>query len=252
MNAQVAVLLALLVALAPAPASTSIPATSSTPEVPAYIARPDTTAPAPGVVVLHGCGGYGKHEVTVADWLAQHGYVAVAINSFAPRGVHNACGDPSGSRYEAQYARATLEWMRAQSYIDGSRLALIGYSMGARATLDIADPNTPEPLPAGLRAAIVYYPPCRKSKGSAVLVPIRILDGDADDWTPYGPCKALAESAAANGKSVTITTYPGATHAFDSDRPDRIYFGHHLRYDPQAAADAYTQTLDFFRKHLSQ
>ncbi|MGP6156004.1 MAG: hypothetical protein ACLPYS_00450 [Vulcanimicrobiaceae bacterium] len=57
-------------------------------------------------------------------------------------------------------------------------------------------------------------------------VPLPIFDGDANDWTPAPACQALAQSAAAAGKVVSITTYPSA------------------------AADAQTQTLDFLRRYL--
>jgi dienelactone hydrolase len=230
--------------------TTSIPATSETPQIPAYVARPAGSTPAPGVLVLHGCDGYTKHYALISDWLASHGYVAVAIDSLRPRGKKNSCGDWSGSRNEAKDARATLAWMRSQPYVDGSRLALLGYSMGGIATLDVVDPNQPERPPDGLRAAVAYYPSCRNRVAASVSVPLQILDGDADDWTPAPPCQVLATDAAQIGKPVSITTYPGATHAFNVKAPDRIRYGHHLRYDPAASADAETRTLDFFRKYL--
>ena len=234
----------------PSSETTSVPATSDTPQLPAYVARPAGSAPAPGVVVLHGCDGYTKHYAVISDWLAGHGYVAVAIDSLTPRGKKNSCGDRSGSRNEAKDARATLAWMRAQPYVDGSRLALLGYSMGGIATLDIVAPERPAQLPEGLRAAVAYYPSCRKRSAASVSVPLQILDGDADDWTPAPPCQAFATDAAHIGKPVAITTYPGATHAFNVIAPDRVRYGHQLRYDPAATAEAATQTLTFLRKQL--
>jgi dienelactone hydrolase len=241
---------ALLTARAGAGETTSVPATSRTRDVPAYVARPVGSAPAPGVLVLHGCEGYSRHYAKIADRLASHGYVAVAIDTLAPQGIHNACSNPSGSHTEADDARAALEWMHTQPYIDGSRLALVGYSMGAIATLDLVDAWHAAAAPTGLQAAVAYYPACRNRDPASVRVPIRILDGDADDWTPAAPCQALAEAARTAGKAVSITTYPGATHAFNVDAPDRVALGHHLRYDAAAASAAETQTLDFLRRYL--
>ncbi len=200
--------------------------------------------------MLHGCGGYTKRYAAIADWLASHGYVAVAIDSLSPRGEKNSCDDPSGSRNEAQDARATLAWLRSLPYVDGSRLALLGYSMGAVAALDIVVPRDEATLPDGLRAAVAYYPSCRNRSAASVKLPLRILDGEADDWTPAAPCQVLARDADQIGKPVVITTYPGATHAFDVNAPDRVSYGYHLRYDASAGADAATQTLDFLRRHL--
>ncbi len=241
---------ALWLAAAAAGVTETVPATSQTPALPAYVARPAGATVAPGVLVLHGCDGYNSRYAALADWLASQGYVAVAIDSLGPRGRTNACGDWSGSRNEALDALATLDWMRTQRYIDGSRLALLGYSMGAIATLDIVDPRRARTLPPGLRAAVAYYPACRNRDAVHVLVPLRILDGGADDWTPAPPCQALAQNAKQLGKAVTITTYAGATHAFNVDKPERISRGHLLRFDASAALDARMQTLDFLQRYL--
>lgn len=229
----------------------SIPATAGAPEIPAYVARPTGAAKAPGVLVLHGCEGFGRAYAGVADWLATHGYVAVAIDTLAPQGIRTACMDPSrGAATEAAYARAALDWMRAQPYVDGAHLALLGYSMGAFATLDVVDDKHAPVLPDGVQAAVVYYPPCRGRDAANVRVPLRILDGDADDWTPPAPCQALAQAAVSAGKTAFITVYPGATHAFNFNAPDRVAFGHQIRYDATAAADSEAQTLDFLSRYL--
>jgi acetyl esterase/lipase len=48
-----------------------------------------------------------------------------------------------------------------------------------------------------------------------------ILVGESDDWTPAAPCRRFTQSAKAAGTSVTIASYPNATHAFNVDLPDR-------------------------------
>ena len=241
---------ALLSGRAEAGQTTSVPATGTTPAFPAYVAQP-AAALAPGVLVLHGCEGYGRSYAGVADWLASHGYVAVAIDSLAPTGGRNACFDAmTGARTEAADARAALAWMRTQSFIDPNRLAIVGYSMGALATLDVMDAQPSAPAPPGLQAAVAYYPFCRGRNAENIRVPQRILDGDTDDWTPAPPCRLLADAAAAADKTVAITTYPGATHAFNFPGPDRTVLGHHLGYNAPAAIDAAAQTLAFLQRYL--
>jgi dienelactone hydrolase len=228
----------------------TIPATLETTALPGFLSRPMTNERAPGIVVLHGCEGYRKRYDRIAQWLASYGYVAVAIDTLTPAGVTNSCGHSEGSRREGKDARATLAWLRAQPFVDGSRLGVIGYSMGGIATLDVADPLVPKETPAGLKAAVAYYPSCRYRTAESIAVPLAILDGDADDWTPAGPCIALARAGTSVGKTVLIETYPGATHAFNVDAPPRTAYGHPLRYDPVAAADAANRTLDFFSCYL--
>ncbi len=82
-------------------------------------------------------------------------------------------------------------------------------------------------------------------------MPLQILDGTADDWSPSPPCQDLAQSATAAGKTVQITTYPGVTHAFNQpSNGEHVYLGHVLRYDPAATADAIAKTDAFFATYL--
>ena len=229
----------------------TIPATAKTPALPAHLARPSASEPAPAIVVLHGCEGYRRRYGAVADDLAKSGFVAVAIDTLTPRGVKNACTDRSGSRIEADDARATLAWLRRQPYVDPNKLAVVGYSMGAIAALDLADPFHAQPAPPGLRGAVAYYPACNDREAANAVVPIEILDGSADEWTPAGPCATLATAATTDGKSIGITTYPGATHAFNWDLPDRVAYGQHLQYDPAATALAFEAMLAFLHAQLS-
>ncbi len=230
----------------------TIPASDGAPAIPAHLARPAAAAErAPAVVVLHGCEGYRARYGAIADDLARHGMVAIAIDTLTPRGLTNSCGNFAGSQYAADYARATLAWLRTQPGVDPDHMALLGYSMGAIAVMDVADPRSTKAPPAGLAAAVAYYPSCARREAAHLTVPLAILDGASDDWTPAPPCTALAAAASAAGKTLTITTYPGATHAFNVVGKDRTAYGHPLRYDAVAAADAEQRTLAFLRTYLT-
>src|SRR6266705_4020809 len=47
--------------------------------------------PFPAVVQLHGCGGLEAQSYRWARWLAEHGYVALVVDSFGPRGAKADC-----------------------------------------------------------------------------------------------------------------------------------------------------------------
>lgn len=227
-----------------------IPATATTPALPAHLARPATATRAPAVVVLHGCEGYRARYGRIADDLAAHGYVSLAFDALAPHGLTNACKIVTQSRVQANDARAAIAWLRAQPFVDPARIAIVGYSMGAIATLDDASIRRRLPPPAGLVAAVAYYPACRGRDANAVTVPLLILVGESDDWTPSAPCVAFARNATSAHMPVTIATYPNATHAFNVDLPDREALGHHLSYNATAANDATMKTFAFLRAHL--
>jgi dienelactone hydrolase len=232
-------------------AMTSVPATGKTAAVPIYIARPLGSGPFPGVLLLHGCDGFNGFGAVAADRLAAHGYIAVALDSLGVQAPFAGCTDEDGSLNEAADARATLAWMRAQPYVAGDRLAVMGFSMGGSAVLDLIDaPQAVAPAPPGLRAAIAFYPLCDGHDGK-VTVPLRIFDGDADEITPAAPCAAMVKAGKAAGKPLDITTYPGATHAFQVPGPDdRTFFGQPIRFDAAAAADSAAQVAAFLAESL--
>jgi dienelactone hydrolase len=228
----------------------TVPATGALPAIPGVLVRPAGAGPFPAVLILHGCEGVGPLESATAQQLAKDGYVSLAIDTLAPQGLKNACTDPNAFVTSARYAYVSLGWLAQQPYVVGDHLGVIGFSMGALEIIGLIDPKTPRPPPPGLRAAVAYYPNCA-DRAADVAVPLQILDGAADDWTPATPCQVLAQNATAAGKTVLITTYPGATHAFNQPSNEtRTYLGHTLRYDPAAAADAAAKTDAFFAQYL--
>jgi dienelactone hydrolase len=218
--------------------------------VPVYVAQPDGPGPFPAVVFLHGCDGIDGVDVVAADRLAMHGYVAVALDSLGLGHPGGACesGD-RGQLAEAAAARVVLGWLRRQPNVAADKLGLIGFSMGGNAILDLVAGGSAAP-PPGLHAAVAFYPSCDAHSGANVGVPLAILDGDADTVTPAAPCTALANAAAAAGKPVELTVYPGATHGFNVPGPDRTFFGEPVRYDAAATYDAALKVVRFLDAHL--
>jgi dienelactone hydrolase len=229
----------------------TIPAAGGVPPLSGYLSRPRAPGPAPAVLVLHGCEGFGPLENATVDDLAAHGYVGLAIDVNKAAGVSSACADVRRiSVIGGAYGVAALAWLASQPYVNPSQLGVMGFSMGGIEVLNIVDPFSPSPAPPGLRAAVAYYPACN-SRPMSVAVPLLMLNGDGDDYIPYAPCQAFAAAAAAAGKPVQITTYPGATHAFNqpSNGP-RHFQGHTFIYDPKASADANAKTMAFFAQYL--
>jgi dienelactone hydrolase len=227
----------------------TVPATANTPPIGVYIARPQGTGPFPAILFLHGCAGFNGLIAVAADKLAARGYIGVAIDSLGPHGMQTACdGDNDGGQADA--ARATLAWLRTQPYVIRDRLGVVGFSMGADAALTLIDTHG-SAAPAGLRVAVAYYPSCEDRDG-LVNIPLAIFDGDADKVSPAAPCTAMVHAGTAAGKSITITTYPGATHGFDVPGPDHTFFGEPIHYDPTASADAALQTYHLIVRYLGQ
>ena len=88
-------------------------------------------------------------------------------------------------------------------------------------------------------AFIAMYPVCGESVRSTFNVPVLILIGDADQRASPEACQRLAGHPHIGGGPVTFKLYPGATHSFDVEKPDRkTKFGDTLRFSADATADA--------------
>ncbi len=206
------------------------------------------------MVVLHWCSGFGAHDIPAATMLRSWGYVALAPDSL---GHANLCEHGGGSDAEANDAYAALRWLAAQDYVDPTKVAVIGYSMGGVAVLDAVERGVLERGETQhFRAAVAYYPGCGASNG-VMTAPTLILVGDRDDWARADACRKLAAHESdigitrpAEGAPIQLVVYPGATHAFNSPRPSHVYLGHHMAYDAAAANDAERRVHAFLRGAL--
>jgi dienelactone hydrolase len=236
------------------------------------LVEPDGAGPFPAVIMLHGCAGMlaGKHLRSRDAFWAEHwraqGYVALLVDSYTPRGVASLCRTPAkdrpltSARERTRDAYAALRWLSARPEIDSGRVALIGWSTGASAALGIAAPATRAafaPTGAGFRAAIAFYPGnCRYYQRLGTwhpYLPMLLLLGGADDWTPPEDCEKLADQARIEWK-----LYPGAFHDFDApgsplrERSVATPAGSaHTGTDPAARDDAVAAATEFIAREFS-
>ena len=230
----------------------------------------------PAVVMMHGCGGaFGRDGTPNArhrmwgEYLASLGYVALLVDGFTPRGLREICTQKFADRTIRERDRvgdalAALEWLAGRGDVDRERMALLGWSHGGGTVLAAAGRLAgPRPLAA---AVVSFYPGCTARARAAdkfhAAVPVLLLIGEADDWTPAAPCKALAEAVAARGEPMQIVTYPGAYHDFDHPglrgkrvRPEvpngvRPGEGVTTAPDPAAREDAKVRVRDFLQRTL--
>ena len=205
----------------------------------------DASGKTPAVVALHGCGGMystapsrrdrltERHQA-MADLLVGEGYAVLFPDSFNPRGRREICslkrGDPTITQDNRRLdVLAALEFLRIRPEIDGSRVALFGWSHGGSAVLATMNRRHPAvaqflaaEAPAAMfyRTAIAFYPGCYESVvtrfGYAPASPVSIFIGESDDWTPASRCVALGVRMAAFNEPLQVRTYPDTYHGFDT------------------------------------
>jgi len=221
-----------------------------------YMFRPEGGGPFPAVVIMHGCNGLDWLISGTPGWaLAKryaaryvaHGYAALILDSFEPRGINNACGSPMSvsPQRRAWDAVSAARWLGARQDIDKRRLVLQGDSHGGWTVLVALYINR-APAPVPFAAGIAFYPYCPEN-APGFSVPLLVLIGGRDDWTPATHCSAMvAHLGRKSGSAVELKIFPGATHAFDFPLPARTNrLGHFMTYDA-AATEASWQAIDAF------
>ncbi len=185
---------------------------------------PEGDGPFPAVILLHGSDG--PKSALAWNWarvLGDYGVASFAIDSYTARG-HEEIFSGQARVGEFNNVIDTFEALRllaADPRIDAGRIAVMGFSRGGIPALYSAMTRFEDLYaPEGLRLAahLPFYPPCNFRLDRELEVgpePIRAFHGEADVWNPLPRCKDYVERLAAAGHDATISTYPGAHHAFD-------------------------------------
>jgi dienelactone hydrolase len=226
------------------------------PEITGWLYRPSGAGPYPAIVLAHPCSGVAAHTAVWGRLLASWGYVVVAPDSLGPRGEKTVCGRGnivSGNTRVADVAGA-LDFLNAQPFVRKNELGLIGHSHGGWTAVRAVQSGYG--LAArGLKAAVAYYPSCQAQFDRDVAVPLLILIGDKDDWTPAENCRKLQAAGFTRPGLVEAVYYPNAFHSFDNKAPDRTVTvangkSYRLAYDSSGGPDAEARTKAFFAKYL--
>jgi len=216
--------------------------------------KPEGDGPFPAVVLLHGCGGVSpKRDDRVIEKLSSLGYAALQVDSFGPRGISSVCTYTGTDAIDILRKRVTdaydaKRYLANLPFVDGSRIAVIGWSHGGMTTLQALHKEKEDPF----QAAVAFYPAC-KMPLTNMNAPLLILIGDADDWTPASECVSRMPREETSPE-VILKVYPGAYHGFDIVGANRNVRGargmHHLQYQPEAAKDSIIRVKDFLEKYM--
>jgi dienelactone hydrolase len=244
-----------------------------------YLFRPDGPGPRPAVVFMHGCGGLFSRttnavvsrETAWRQQLVDKGFAVLMVDGFTPRDTVEMCSRTSFREWlylrRPGDAYAALLYLQGQSFVVRDRIGLMGWSNGGGAVL-MAIAAKSRGRPAGFaapdfRAAVAFYPgSCSEQRLGAdwtTSIPLLILIGQEDVWTPAAPCRELAQDAASRGAPVTFHAYPGAYHDFDWPGLKRRELAAYTTRsgvvpitgeDPAARADALGRATAFLTRHI--
>ena len=219
-----------------------------------YLALDDAApAPLPGVLVVHEWWGHNDYVRERARMLAELGYAAFALDMFGD-GKTATHPDQAGAFARASLAslpeaeqrfNAALALLAADSRVDGSRLAAIGYCYGGAVVLHMAR------VGADLRAVASFHGSLTP-KGNPLPAhsPIRIavFNGADDKMVPTEQVTAFRNEMEQAGADYQLVNYPGFTNP-ESNKAAAEY-GLLVGYNQAADEDSWQRLQEFLRESL--
>jgi carboxymethylenebutenolidase len=226
-----------------AEAMATYPSPKGAGEMAGYLVRPaGARERLAGVVIVHENRGLNPYIRDVTRRVAQAGYLAFAPDALHPFGGYPG-NDDDGRALQAQRPAAEMieDFMAAAEFLrdheaSNGQIACTGFCFGGAVT------NIMAVRQPWLKASVPYYggwPPVEDASKVEVPLQIHLASEDArvnEGWPPY---EAALQAA---GASYEVHIYPDTQHGFHNDTTPR--------FNPEAAALAWSRTLAFFGRHL--
>lgn len=219
----------------------SFPSNSHT--TPGYLSVPEYGKYFPAVIVIQEWWGLVGHIKDVTDRLAAEGFVALAPDLYHGQ-IANEPNEARKLAMALDRRRAVDEVLAAASYlrsleiVQPAKVGVIGWCMGGGLALTSASGSD-------LVDAVVcfYGRPLDARDTAKIKVPVLGLYGELDAGIPASIVQEFEQQLASSGVPHEFHVYPRAGHAFFNDgRPEA--------FQAEAAADAWTRALAWFRQYL--
>ena len=218
----------------------------------AYVAIPKGNGPFPAIMVFQEAFGVNHHIRSVADRIANEGYIAIAPELFhrtAPPGFEVGYGDFASVMPHFQAlttenlindAQATYDWLLTQANVKQDKIGCIGFCMGGRVSF-IAN------CVLKLAASVSFYGGSMHTiaeMAATLHAPQLLFWGGKDQHIKPEHVLTVVDAIRKNGKEFINVEISYADHGFFCDeRPS---------YNPQAAREAWGMTIEFLKNKLAQ
>lgn len=236
--------------------------------------KPAGNGPFPAILYLHACDGLS--DGVTRWWVSQmvdRGYVALTIDSFAPRGMRGGTcfsGQPKGVNLMGMRTRDAFEalvFLGTLPFVDRAHIGAIGESHGGRVVNRLSGKAIADVLsPTGGRftAAVSMYGQCYGKETHRLWLredvdrPLLALLGANDSDGDPTECVPRLQKMKDNGQPVEWQVYPGVGHAWDNPAVGSphvaTYMGQSggvlMGYDAATAAQSRDRAFAFFARYL--
>jgi len=207
-----------------------------------------------GVLVVPEWWGANDYARKRARMLAEEGYVALVVDMY---GNGKTAGNPKdagalagsvNSDPQLRLARfsAARKYLDRQPNVKKGEIAALGYCFGGGIVLNVARVGEP------LKAVVSYHGVLASDmspKPGDIKAKIRVFHGEADPIVPPAQVDAFKTEMENAKADYQLVAYPGVLHTFTNREADSYaaQFGLPLKYDAEADADSWAQTLDFLK-----
>ena len=215
----------------------------ATGDIKAYIARPKGASKLPAVIVIHENRGLNPHIEDVTRRVALEGFLAMGPDLLTPMGGTPANEDTARDMiYKLDREQMLQNLIFAVTFLkkdaNGSgKIGAVGFCWGGSPAGELAV-NSPD-----LDAAVVYYGQQPKtSEVEKIRAPLLLHYAGLDTRINAG-IPAFVDALKKANKKYAMYLYEGANHAFNNDTSE-------ARYHKQAAEQAWSRTIAFFKENL--
>ncbi len=185
-----------------------------------FLAYDDATASArPAVLISHAWVGRSELECNKARALAESGYAGFAMDLYG-KGVLGS-GPEENQKLMSPFledramlqSRMTtaLDILRAQSEVDTSNIAAMGYCFGGLCVLDLARIGTDI---NGVISVHGLFPSPGNTQGTKIKAKVLVLHGNEDPMVPVDSVVELEKELTEAGADWQIHVYGNTMHAF--------------------------------------
>jgi len=175
------------------------------------------------VILSHGFRGNAEGFASlIGPRMVQWGLVCIAVNythsEGVPIGRPGDAREPGASRSNVQRAQMTYELLRQLGYVDMTRVALHGHSMGAWVSIALAGAHPNEFRAASTTGGGVRPPGIRagpapgESQARGIRTPFQMHHGGGDETVDVSFDERFDQVLSSIGVEHQLYVYPGASH----------------------------------------
>jgi carboxymethylenebutenolidase len=221
-------------------------------QMPCYLAVPPVEGPSPGVIVLHDVGGMSQDHCNQADWLAEAGFLALAVDLYymggmlrCLRAIARDLTAHTGPTFDD--IEACRSWLAAQPGCTG-RIGVIGFCMGGGFALMLVSGQ-------GFSAASINYGgkmPPNVDEFLNAACPVIGSYGGKSRWE-QGAADELQRALECALVPHDVKEYPDAGHSFMNNKEQfwfKVLRFTGIAYNEPATLDARRRITAFFHTHL--